>query len=93
MTNIAACNMIVSGRVQGVMYRDFVQRKASGLGLVGEVENMPDKTVHVYAEGDTSAIEKLIPLLKKGTLLARVDSVELQWVQPKSSLKDFSIRY
>src|SRR3989344_224255 len=42
---------IVSGRVQVVMYRDFATRKARGLGLVGEVKNLPDGTVRVVAEG------------------------------------------
>ena len=37
--------VIVSGRVQMVMFRDFVQRKASSLKLVGEVQNLPDGTV------------------------------------------------
>lgn len=85
--------MIVSGRVQGVMCRDFVQRKATLLGIVGEVENMPDGTVRVYAEGEKSALEQFVTFLKKGPPSAKVDSVSVQWTEPQSSFEGFSIRY
>ena len=43
--------VVVAGRVQLVMYRDFAWRKAHGLGLKGEVQNLKDGTVRVVAEG------------------------------------------
>ena len=43
---------IVSGRVQGVMYRDFAARTAKKLSVVGEVENQKDGTVKVVAQGE-----------------------------------------
>jgi acylphosphatase len=57
---------IVSGRVQGVMYRDFVQRKASGLKIAGEVQNLADGTVRVLAEGEHASLEKLFSKIKRG---------------------------
>lgn len=84
---------IVSGRVQRVMYRDFVQRKGSSLGLVGAVENLPDKTVSVYAEGARESLEKLIELLHKGPLFAKVTGVSVEWVSPRGGYQRFSITY
>lgn len=84
---------IVSGRVQGVMYRDFVQRKASGLKLVGEVQNLKDKTVHVVAEGERDALERLIVKLHRGPFFSHVDHVSVNWSAPTSAFKKFSIRY
>jgi acylphosphatase len=88
-----AFDAIVSGRVQMVMYRDFIQRKASLLGVVGEAENMPDGTVHIRAEGERDALETLIEHVKKGSMLARVESVSMSWVEPSGVFNDFSIKH
>jgi acylphosphatase len=61
---------IVYGRVQMVMYRDFTERKASGLQLTGEVQNLKDGTVKVIAEGTHEQLEKLIQKLHKGSVLS-----------------------
>lgn len=88
-----ALNITVRGRVQGVMFRDFVRRKARALGLLGEVENMADGTVQVRAEGEEVSLEKLAALLRRGPILARVDDVQLQFVEPTGAFKDFHIVY
>jgi acylphosphatase len=84
---------IVSGRVQMVMYRDFVARKARGLGLVGEVKNLPDGTVHVVAEGSHEKLERLVEFLHKGSILARVESVTSAYATPENAYTDFHISY
>jgi acylphosphatase len=84
---------IVSGKVQMVMFRDFVQRKATGLKVTGEVQNMKDGTVLVVAEGDHEALEKLLSKLHTGPLLARVDSVSASWVPATQEYKSFKISY
>lgn len=66
----------VYGRVQLVMFRDFVTRNARKLGVSGEVKNLPDGTVFAYMEGEREDIEKMFVRLKKGSLLSRVDRVE-----------------
>lgn len=92
-SNMFAVRAIVSGRVQLVMFRDFVERKASGLGLVGVVQNLSDGTVEVLAQGGKEKLEALIALLHKGPVLARVDAVAVEWVEPKGDFKGFSIQY
>ena len=84
---------IVSGRVQMVMYRDFVQRKASGLKLTGQVNNMPNGKVFVVAEGSREKLEKLIQKLRKGSLLSHVENVEIKWLPATNSFKSFVITY
>jgi acylphosphatase len=84
---------IVSGRVQMVMMRDFVQRSASKLGLTGYVKNLPDSTVEVVAQGERDVLEKLIERLRKGSMLSRVDNVAISWGPPGAKYKGFSINY
>ena len=83
----------ISGRVQLVMYRDFVQRKARSLKVVGEVHNEPNGTVSVIAEGEQKNLEKLLTLLKRGSILARVKDVDVQWKDATNVFTDFSIRF
>lgn len=84
---------IVSGRVQLVMYRDFATRKARSLGLVGEVQNLPDGTVRVIAEGERNKLEAYVQKLWKGPLLARVENVSVTYMQAKSDHTYFDINY
>ena len=86
-----AFRAIVSGRVQMVMYRDFAQRKARGLGIVGEVKNLSDGTVEVIAEGEKEMLEMYIEKLKRGPLLAQVQTVAVEWRTPSCAFSDFEI--
>ena len=82
---------IVRGRVQMVMFRDFVCRKARGFELIGYVKNCPDGSVEVLAQGDEKLLHKYIALLNKGSLLSRVEKVEVQWREPSMNFGNFSI--
>lgn len=84
---------IVSGRVQMVMYRDFACRKARGLGLTGEVENVKDGTVRVVAEGSRDALQKFIKRLERGSLLASVKDVSVVWKPASGAYTSFDIVY
>ncbi len=83
----------VTGRVQMVMMRDFVQRSASKLGLTGWVKNLPDGSVEVVAQGVPGMLEKLVELLHKGSLLSRVDNVEVEYRDAAKEFKSFDIAY
>jgi len=89
----AAFRARIVGRVQVVMYRDFVKRNARSLGIVGEVKNLPDGSVEVVAEGEKDALDSLLTAMKKGSLLAKVDDIQLQWQEPTGEYKGFSITY
>lgn len=74
-----------------VMFRDFAQRKARGLGLVGTVQNLPDGSVAVVAEGEEEPLKKFIALLHKGSIFAKVEGVETKWIEATEEFYDFRI--
>ncbi len=83
----------IYGRVQMVMYRDYAQRKAKGLRLVGEVQNLEDKTVRVIAEGPRVQLNHYVEKLKKGSLLSDVREVQLTWLPATNNYTRFDINY
>jgi acylphosphatase len=83
----------ITGRVQLVMFRDFSQRKARKLGLVGTVKNNPDGSVSVVAEGEDTMLNDYISLLRKGPVLAKVDDVKIEWGESSGTFSDFLIVY
>lgn len=82
---------IVSGIVQIVMYRSFVERKALFLGLKGTVRNLPLGTVEVVAQGDKEKLEKFIEYLHEGSIFSRVDDVRVEWLSPSVNFDGFRI--
>lgn len=82
---------IISGRVQMVMYRDFVTRNAKKLGLTGEVWNGADGAVYVAAEGVESALGSLVERLRVGSMLSRVDNVVVSFSEATEKFSDFHI--
>ena len=66
----------VSGRVQGVFFRDSTQRIATRLGLRGWVRNRRDGRVEVLAAGEEAAIEQLQKWLQIGPDAAKVTNIE-----------------
>ncbi|WP_456445396.1 acylphosphatase [Thiolapillus sp.] len=69
---------IVSGRVQGVWFRETTRRKAVELGLSGQALNLPDGRVQVTACGEEQALAALQEWLWKGSPLSRVDDVRCE---------------
>ena len=68
--------MVVSGRVQGVWFRDSCRRQAELGGLAGWVRNLPDGRVEAVFEGETAAVDSLVQWCREGPQLARVSGVE-----------------
>jgi acylphosphatase len=65
----------VSGMVQGVGYRFFVQRVAGRLGLHGYAKNLRDGRVEVYAAGEPASLAELRTELERGPSYASVSGV------------------
>ena len=81
----------ISGKVQGVFYRDNTRRWASSMELSGWVRNLPDGRVEVLVEGEKDNIESLERKLKKGPPLSRVEDVRTEWEDYKGEFLDFRI--
>ena len=67
---------MVSGRVQGVWFRESCRREAVAAGVAGWVANRPDGRVEAVFEGDEGAVAGLVEWCRRGPPRARVDSVE-----------------
>ena len=89
----ARAHIFVSGRVQGVFFRDHAQRWGASLKLGGWVRNLYDGRVEVVAEGEKEQIEVLIGKLKVGPPMARVENVDVSWEGYTGEFKDFRITW
>ena len=85
--------VIITGKVQGVGFRNFTQLNARQLGINGYAKNLPNGTVEVVAEGDKARLDALVVLLKKGPRYARVDSLDIDERPFTGEYESFGIRY
>ena len=93
MSDYAAFRALVSGRVQGVFFRDSTRRRAQQLRLAGWVRNLPDGRVEAYAAGARAACEVLLEFLRTGPPRASVTHVDVKWESPPAPLVgEFEIR-
>ena len=83
---------MVSGRVQGVGFRWFVQHAAEIEGLRGWVANLENGCVEVRAEGDLESVARFEAKLRQGPPAARVDRVTVDEDVP-GQWKRFEIRH
>lgn len=82
---------VISGRVQGVAYRTYVQEAATELELVGCVKNMSDGSVEVVAQGEPETLKAFVEYLHEGSLLAQVESVAVEWGSARKTYDEFSV--
>ena len=69
--------IIASGKVQGVFFRDSTKRKADELGLTGFVRNLEDGTVEVVAQGDKDNLNKLMAFIRNNPGHSNVNEVKI----------------
>lgn len=80
----------ISGKVQGINFRNFVEKHAYALKLQGWVRNDPDGSVTVLAEGEPEALREFEKVLWKGPLFAKVRDVQVQYGEPTGEFQHFS---
>jgi acylphosphatase len=78
-----ACRFVVTGRVQGVGYRDWMIKTARRVSLLGWVRNRLDGSVEAHVEGHPSRIDELAKACRRGPMLARVDGVDVTAASPE----------
>ena len=64
--SLKAIRLTIFGKVQGVGYRFYTQRKAQELNLTGWVKNQRDGTVYVEVEGEKQAVDTFIDWCNEG---------------------------
>lgn len=89
----ARVHAFVSGRVQGVFFRQETQEVALKLNVTGWVRNTNDDKVEAVFEGKEENVEKLVEFCKRGPPYAHVTKVEVTWEEYVGEFENFRIRY
>ena len=93
MSNIQRrIDIVVSGQVQGVFFRQGVKTIAEKLEVYGWARNAPDGSVKIVAEGSEEGLKKLVEWCKKGRGSVRVDTIEVNWIDATGEFNSFVIR-
>ncbi len=89
---LVARRYLISGQVQGVGFRFFVERRAAAEGLHGWVRNLPDGRVEVVLEGDQASVDRAQAAFWRGPSGAEVDDVTMEQTMPSGRGTGFTIR-
>ncbi len=85
--------IIVTGNVQGVGYREYVQEKATMLDVTGYVHNLDDGTVEAVFEGYEDDVDEMVENCRTGTRKSKVEDIELEEGEYSGEFEEFEIRY
>ena len=77
----------ITGRVQGVWFRQSTKQMADKYGVNGWVRNLPDGSVTAVIEGEQRNVQALVDWCNYGPELARVEDLQVEW---KSATGEFS---
>lgn len=84
-------HVFVSGKVQGVFYRDTTKKEADKRGVTGWVRNLRDGRVEAVFEGPRDAVDAMVAWCRVGSPLSRPTFVDRK-DEPEEGLKGFDIR-
>lgn len=82
--------LLISGRVQGVFFRDTCRREAQARGVAGHASNLADGRVEVVVEGERGDVDAVADWCHRGPPHADVASVEVI-EEPPEGLEGFTI--
>lgn len=83
--DLTACDVVLTGQVQGVGFRFHCLREAERLGVVGWVRNEPDGTVAGHFEGTPSAVDSLVDWCRSGPSYAGVERIDVVPAEPSGA--------
>ena len=83
---------IVSGKVQGVGFRMYTQKKARQLDVRGYVKNLSNGDVEIVAVGEVAAVDALIEWAKNGSPSAAVKNIRVKTITDTEDFANFAIR-
>ena len=83
--------ILVSGRVQGVLFRKTMMDVAKTLGVTGWVRNRSDGSVEAVTEGEKTRLKELIEFCHSGPPGARVSNVGVEWSHFQDEFRGFRI--
>jgi acylphosphatase len=79
----------VTGRVQGVFFRQNTKRQAQSQGVKGWVRNLPDGRVEAVFEGEEHAVKTLVNYCRQGPSAARVKNLDVTYGPFKGEFTNF----
>ncbi len=82
--------VLVSGKVQGVFFRESAKRKADDLGVFGWVGNLDDGRVELAIDGDK--VDEMLDWIREGPPLADVRKVEVTEIGIPDGVEGFKIK-
>jgi len=83
----------ISGKVQGVGFREFIRREVGKLGgLAGYAKNLKSGDVKVVISGEDKKIKTLVEKCKKGPLLAYVKNISVENIETEEDFDSFFVK-
>jgi acylphosphatase len=86
-------HILVSGKVQGVFFRQALKVVAKKNDVFGWVRNLTDKRVEAILEGDSQSVNLVIKWVRIGSANSRVDNVEITNEEFKNEFSTFEVLY
>jgi len=84
-------SLLISGKVQGVFFRESARQEAERLGVTGWVRNLADGRVEALVEGGKDAVDAFVQWCHRGPPRARVDGVAVKDAAPTGEFPSFTV--
>ena len=86
-------HILISGKVQGVFFRQALKVVAKKNNVMGWVRNLTDKRVEAILEGDNKSVNSVIEWTRIGPANSRVDNIEVSNEEFKNEFSTFEVLY
>ena len=86
-------HLLVSGKVQGVFFRQALKVVAKKNNVLGWVRNLKDNRVEALLEGDSNAVNLIVEWAHHGPANARVDEIKFNNEEFKNEFTTFEVVY
>jgi acylphosphatase len=86
-------HVYVTGKVQGVFFRQNTKRQAQSHGVFGWVKNLEDGRVEAVFEGEEEAVKAVVEFCRVGPKGADVASIDVNWETFRGEFEGFAIAY
>jgi acylphosphatase len=70
--------LYLTGVVQGVFFRNYIQENAEKLNIKGFVRNLEDGRIEIFIEGDIDAVKKMLSICEKGPKHSQIRKIEVK---------------
>jgi acylphosphatase len=92
MSDKIRVHVFVSGRVQGVFFRDKTRQKAEEMRVRGWIRNLLDGRVEAVFEGGKEEVEKMVDWVREGPAFAQIEKLDIAWEDYEDEFNDFEIK-